>query len=235
MHRMPARFGHAVQAVGVSTVFLYGGMGCKTYDTVRVNNKNESLCVELVVLGDLWEFDVLKAFAGQNPFSKLETNPRLSGMLGMSTSTLPDIDSRIIIFGGTSVFHVKGLIYQDSPRPIYASFEVRSIDRSSKTTLAELQNVRQLSFNVAVQNSTHVVLFGGFIGNSLSNAVYIYEKAAQQPTVGFTRVNILSLQAPEPRSYAGIVKKDKTLYMFGGFSKGQGKSDLWQLDIMSSL
>eukprot|EP00001_Collodictyon_triciliatum_P173230 30750_4 len=36
---MPARFGHAVQAAGVSTVFLYGGMGCKKYDTVIVGDK----------------------------------------------------------------------------------------------------------------------------------------------------------------------------------------------------
>ena len=233
---MPARFGHAVQAVGVSTVLLYGGMGCKTYDTVSVNNKNESRCIELVVLDDVWEFDVVKAFAGQNPFSKLDTSPRFPGMIGMSASTLPDSDSRILMFGGTSDFHARGLIYQESPRPTNDFFEVRNIEfRSRKASRADLQSIRQLSFNVGLQNSTHVLLFGGFIGNSLSSAVYIYEMAAQQPSLGFSRVNAWSPQAPEARSYAGLVKKDNMLYMFGGFSNGRGISDLWQLDIVSSV
>ena len=232
---MPARFGHAVQAVGISKALLYGGMGCQTYDTVSVNNKNESRCIKLVVLDDLWEFDALKALAGKDAFSKLETSPRLRGMMGMSISSLPESDSRVLIFGGATSFHVRGLINQDAPRPTNASFEVRRIEfRSRKASRSELQNMRQLSFNVKVQNFTHVVLFGGFIGNSLSNAVYIYEMAAQQPSLGFHRVNTLSKQAPEARSYAGLVKRDNTLYMFGGFSKGRAKSDLWQLDIIAS-
>jgi hypothetical protein len=184
----------------------------------------------------VWEFDVIKAFAGQNPFSKLETSPRFPGMLGMSASTLPDSDSRILMFGGTSDFHARGLIYQESPRLTNNFFEVRSIEfRSRKASRADLQNMRQLSFNVGLQNSTHVLLFGGFIGNSLSSAVYIYEMAAQQPSLGFNRVNAWSPQVPEARSYAGVVKKDNMLYMFGGFSNGRGKSDLWQLDIVSSV
>jgi hypothetical protein len=190
----------------------------------------------LVVLDDVWEFDVIKAFAGQNPFSKLETSPKFPGMLGMSASTLPDSDSRILMFGGTSDFHARSLIYQESPRLTNDFFEVRSMEfRSRKASRTDLQNMRQLSFTVGLQNSTHVLLFGGFIGNSLSSAVYIYEMAAQQPSLGFNRVNAWSPQVPEARSYAGVVKKGNMLYMFGGFSNGRGKSDLWQLDIVSSV
>jgi hypothetical protein len=233
---MPARFGHAVQTAGVSTVFLYGGMGCKQYDTVIVGNKNESRCIQLVVLDDAWEFDVFKAFARQNPFSKLETSPKLSGMMGMSPSTLPDSDSRILMFGGTSVFHARALIYQESPRPTNGSFEVRSIEfRSRKASRAELQNMRQLSFNAGLHNDTHVLIFGGFIGNSLSSALYSYDMAAQQPSLGFSLVNTWSPKAPDARSYPGLVIQDDTLYMFGGFRNGEGKSDLWMLDIVSSV
>jgi hypothetical protein len=211
-------------------------MGCKQYDTVIVGNKNESRCMKLVVLDDAWEFDVLKAFAGQNPFSKLETSPRLSGMMGMSSSTLSDSDSRILMFGGTSAFHARALIYQESPRPTSASFEVRSIEfRSSKASRAELQNMRQLSFNVGLHNDTHVLLFGGFIGNSLSSALYAYEMAAQQPSLGFNLVKTWSQEAPEARSYPGLVIRDDTLFMFGGFRNGEGQSDLWKLDIVSSV
>jgi hypothetical protein len=211
-------------------------MGCKQYDTVIVGNKNESRCIKLVVLDDAWEFDVLKAFAGQNPFSKLETSPRLSGMMGLSPSTLPNSDSRILMFGGTSVFHARALIYQESPRPTNASFEVRSIEfRSRKASRAELQNMRQLSFSVGLHNDTHVLLFGGFIGNSLSSALYAYEMSAQQPSLGFTLVNTWSPLAPEARSYPGLVIQGDTLFMFGGFRDGEGKSDLWKLDIVSSV
>jgi hypothetical protein len=95
--------------------------------------------------------------------------------------------------------------------------------------------MRQLSFNVGLQNDTHVLLFGGFIGNSLSSALYAYEMAAQQPSLGFNLVKTWSPEAPEARSYPGLVIQDDTLFMFGGFRNGEGKSDLWMLDIVSSV
>jgi hypothetical protein len=95
--------------------------------------------------------------------------------------------------------------------------------------------MRQLSFNAGLHNDTHVLLFGGFIGNSLSSALYAYEMAAQQPSLGFSLVNTWSPEAPEERSYPGLVIQDGTLYMFGGFRDGGGKSDLWKLDIVSSV
>jgi hypothetical protein len=58
------------------------------------------------------------------------------------------------------------------------------------------------------------------------STVLLYGGMGCKPSLGFNRVNALSLQAPEARSYAGLAKRGNTLYMFGGFSKGEGKSDL---------
>jgi hypothetical protein len=46
----------------------------------------------------------------------------------------------------------------------------------------------------------------------------------------------LSQEAPPPRAFPGLVKPDQdTLVMFGGYSDGSGLSDLWKLNVVSSL
>ena len=120
----PSHFGHVVQAVGASALIIYGGMGCKKYETVRVNNKNESRCKELMLLDDLWEFNAIKALSGQDPFSQLETSPRLHGMMGMTAAVLPNADNRILMFGGSTIFHTKTLLSQRLPKPVEGMFQV---------------------------------------------------------------------------------------------------------------
>jgi len=231
----PSRFGHVVQAVGASTLIIYGGMGCKKYETVRVNNKNESRCKELMLLDDLWEFNAIKALAGQDPFSQLETSPRLHGMMGMTAAVLPNADNRILMFGGSTIFHTKTLLSQRLPQPVEGMFQVRNLEfRASKATRTDLF-LLEMSSNAKVQNSTHVILFGGFIGNSLSSAVVTYEMTAASPALGLSPLAVLSLQSPEARSYPGLFKPDETtLFMYGGFSDGAGRSDAWVLDIVSN-
>jgi len=231
----PPRFGHVVEAVGSGTLIIYGGMGCSTYETVKVNNKDESRCKQLIVLDDLWEFNVALALVGQPSFSQLETSPRLKGMVGMTAASLPNADNRVLMFGGSKVLHAETLMSQRIPPPIDATFQVRNLEfRARKATRTDLP-LTETSFNVKVQNSTHVILFGGFIGNALSSAVFVYEMTAASPALGFSPVVVLSLQAPEARSFPGLVKPDETsLLMYGGFSEGAGRSDVWLLNVVSS-
>ena len=58
---------------------------------------------------------------------------------------------------------------------------------------------------------------------------------AASPALGLSPLAVLSLQSPEARSYPGLVKPDETtLFMYGGFSDGAGRSDAWVLDIVSN-
>ena len=231
------RFGHEAISVGMSTVLIYGGMGCKAYSLVTVNKKQESRCTELTVLDDLWEFNVVKGLAGEHAILSIYFSPTPSGRQGMSAGTLPMSDNRILIFGGSSVFHPLTLLSQASTLPVKDAFQqVRDFHfRAGKAATTEL-DIPEVSSNVKVQNSSHVILFGGFVGNSLSSAVFIYQIAATTASLGFDAVSILSDRSPSLRGYPGLVKPDdSTLVMFGGYSKGSGRSDMWKLNLDSSL
>ena len=220
---MQARFGHAVEAVGTSNLLIYGGMGCKTYEPVEVKGIKQDRCTVVEVLDDLWVFDIKKAMAGQHPFLQVDTSPRLPGLLGVATATLQNVHNRVLTFGGSSVFQVEYFLRRQRPPVEESGFQVRVLAfRARKAASTELDMPEQ-TLCADIQNSTHVVMFAGFVGNALSSCLFIYELAAAQPTLGLNAVPVLSLQAPSARGYAGLVKPDdNTLVMFGGFSQSAG-------------
>jgi hypothetical protein len=218
-----ARFGHVVEAVGTSNLLIYGGMGCKTYESLEVKGMKQERCTVVEVLDDLWAFDIKKAMAGQHPFSQVETSPRLPGLLGMAAATLQNVDNRILTFGGSSVFHFSTFLRRQTQAVEGSGFQVRELAFRARKAASTHLDMPEQSLCADIQNSTHLVMFGGFVGNDLSSCVFIYELAAAQPSLGFNAVPILSLQAPSARGYAGLVKPDdNTLIMFGGFSKSVG-------------
>jgi len=231
-----ARFGHSAQTVGFSTVLIYGGMGCKTYETVKIDEADVSRCTALRVLDDLWEINVLKGVIGDpNLLSRLLISPSMPGLAGMTKVTMPYQDNRILVFGGSSFFHAHTLIMQATPTSVAGSFQVRDLEfRAGKGSRVDL-SLRELSSHTAVYNASHVILFGGFIGNSLSSATFIYELSGASPPLAFSPVRVLSQQVPPARAFHGLVKPDDdTLVVFGGYSEGSGMADMWKLDILSS-
>jgi hypothetical protein len=230
------RFGHSVVAVGFSTVLVYGGMGCSKYVAMKVNNKDSTRCTALKLLDDLWEVNMMKAVSGSHDIlSKLLTSPSMPGLAGMTQVVLPGADHRVLMLGGSDAFHAATLIMQGTPSTIDGLFQVRDIEfRAGKGSRTNLR-LRELSSNTMVQNGTDAILFGGFIGNSLSSAVFKYDLAASSPTLAFSPMMVLSQQAPPARGFSGLVKPDiSTLVVFGGYSGGTGLADMWRFDIVSS-
>ena len=232
-----ARFGHVVEAVGTSNLLIYGGMGCKTYESLEVKGMKQERCTVVEVLDDLWAFDIKKAMAGQHPFSQVETSPRLPGLLGMAAATLQNVDNRILTFGGSSVFHLSTFLRRQRPAVEESGFQVRVLAFRARKAASTHLDMPEQTLCADIQNSTHVVMFGGFVGNALSSCVFIYELAAAQPSLGLNAVPVLSLQAPSARGYAGLVKPDdNTLIMFGGFSKSAGyKENIKRAQTRASL
>ena len=230
------RFGHTAKTLGTTSILLYGGIGCKTFSVISVGGKNQSRCTELTLLDDLWEFNVVKALSGQQPFYKLETSPRLKGLVGMAAATLPSADNKLLLFGGSIIFHAMTLVSEQLATPGTGTFEVRLLEfRAGKAGSAALPNLGEISSSASVHNNTHVVLFGGFVGNALSAVTFTYELAAASPQLGMAGLLPLSQAAPPPRAFPGLVKPDEdTLVMFGGYSGGSGRSDLWKLNVVSS-
>jgi len=163
-------------------VLIYGGLGCKKYLQVTVNTKVESRCTELGSLNDLWEFNVLKALAGQQPLSLLETSPSMQGLAGISMAIVPNADNRVLTYRGSTVMHIQTLMLQRLTVAVDGAFRIRNIKfRSRKAARTDLA-LPDLSSHAYVQNSTHVILFGGFIGVALTSAAFVYEIAAASPT-----------------------------------------------------
>ena len=230
------RFGHSVVTVGYSTVLIYGGIGCSKYEALKVNGKNATRCTALKTLDDLWEINMMKALTGDPALiSRLLIKPSMPGLAGMTKAVLPGADNRVLIFGGSSVFHAGNLIMQRTPAAVDGLFQFRDIEfRAGKGSLTDLKS-RELSSNTMVQNGTQAILFGGFIGNSLSSAVFKYDLTAASPELAFSPLPILSQQAPPARGFPGLVKPDDdTLVVFGGYAEENGQADMWKLDIVSS-
>jgi hypothetical protein len=141
----------------------------------------------------------------------------------MAAATLQNVDNRILTFGGSSVFHFSTFLRRQTQAVEGSGFQVRELAFRARKAASTHLDMPEQSLCADIQNSTHLVMFGGFVGNDLSSCVFIYELAAAQPSLGFNAVPILSLQAPSARGYAGLVKPDdNTLIMFGGFSKSVG-------------
>jgi len=225
-----------VVAVGFSTVLVYGGMGCSKYVAMKVNNKDATRCTALKLLNDLWEVNMMKAVSGSHDIlSKLLTSPSLPGLAGMTQVVLPGADHRVLMLGGSDAFHAATVIMQGAPSTIDGLFQVCGIEfRAGKGSRTNLR-LRELSSNTMVQNSTDAILFGGFVGNSLSSAVFKYDLTASSPALAFSPMMVLSQQAPPARGFSGLVKPDiSTLVVFGGYSGGRGLADMWTFDIVSS-
>ena len=103
---------------------------------------------------------------------------------------------------------------------------------------SEFLNTTLFAGFTASSNSTTVVLFGGFMFNSLTNAVFTYTISAANPTLGLN-VNLVEAVGPSARGYPGLVKPDDTsILLYGGTAevesstvRSEGMSDLWQLDL----
>lgn len=239
---IPPRFYHAAEKASSTRILIYGGIGCMTYvdqvvpgpDGVDVTCK---VCSLLMPLNDLWELDVLKVGTDQRPFTLMEVSPSLDPLLGGTSVTLPSSDHKILIFGGSSVAYVLDLLFGTVGVPSFEEFEYRDLEfRSRKASRMSFAGVSGLSSHSEVANSSMVILFGGFVRNTLTSAVYTYNLASASPSLGLSKFAVLA-EAPPARSFPGVVKpNDVLLLMFGGTQNSdtinhEGNSQMWELDL----
>jgi hypothetical protein len=115
-------------------------------------------------------------------------------------------------------------------------FEFRNmLFRAGKVVNATVSSIGSLSGHTAVSNSTTVVLFGGYMRNSLTSGVFTYTISAANPTLGLAPL-IMQALGPSKRAYPGLVKPDDTsILMYGGSAGKKGLSDLWRLDLKTQF
>lgn len=223
---MPARFGHAMQAVSETKIIIYGGTACNSYHNVT------GLCISLTTHDDLWELDITQGFLGKNPFTELDISPRHMGLSGMTSIALSGSSHLVFVLGGDVAPFGFELLAGRELDPSLRTFEFRSMEfRARSSTAVSLATQSAVSHHSAVSNSSVAILFGGFVRNMLTSATYIYDLAAASPELGLSVIKSLA-SGPESRAYHNIIKPDaSTILMFGGTTSQEGFSDLWKLDL----
>lgn len=166
--------------------------------------------------------------------------PLLKGVAGPSLISILGEDHRILTFGGASVMYplmdLMGLPQSKSED----DFEFRVLEfRASKANNATVNGVEAISSSSACSNETHVMLFGGYLGNSRTAAVHTWLLAAPSPDLALSKM-LIKATGPSARSFPGVIKPDdSTLLMFGGIvleqesgaTKRTALGDLWDFDL----
>lgn len=224
---MPARFGHSMAAVDGTRILIYGGTGCLTMNNVTGHCEAFS-----APMSDLWEFDTLKASAGQLALREILMSPTLAGRNGQAMVSLAAADHHVMVFGGNANFFVMDHAAGTVKLTTEENFEVRDLEfRSRKAGDQQVSGVGSLSAMAVASNSTHVMLFGGFLSNALTAAVWTYSLSAASASLGLQAMPAYSV-GPDSRGFPGLIKPDdNTLIMYGGVSGGVGLGDLWALDV----
>ena len=235
---LPERFGHAMAVVSGKRVLIYGGTGCARYDDT--SNTSTGYCVEASRLNDLWEFDLLKWAGSGNPLSLMALSPVLHGLSGVSMISLPGQDHRVLSFGGAGADYALTETLNTQQNQSDAKFEYRELYfRASKAVNSSIQNKDSISSASVASNSTHVMIFAGYLGNSRTAALHTYTLAASSPALGL-ELMFVPASGPNARSFPGVIKPDDTtLLMYGGVVKRESdgivtkeaSGELWRFDL----
>ena len=229
---IPARFGHATAAVSKSKLLIYGGIGCATYST----SGSSQVCVALTSpLNDLWMLDLQKALKGFSPFTLVEINPSGQGRVGLSMYAS--------LASGYQAYTIGGLSSQFLPLALIGNYSLTT-SISDPMTIDALEYLvgKRVSYTMSgavhsffsqVSNSTHAILFGGFVQNSLSNSIYTVDVSSSSLSQALSNLPVLA-EGPPSRSYAGLASLNEyTLVMMGGTQNQKGLNDLWKFDLFS--
>jgi len=210
-------------------MLLYGGTGCAAVTS-------SGACLEFgSALNELWEWNLLEAEAGIGGFRKIEAGSgRLSALEG--PSLVAGGSDRLVLLGGVStVSGVLGLFISQEAIPAFDEpFTGRDYRyRQQKIVDQTFSFVNAMFFHQTATNGTHAVMFGGLVGNSLSNAVFTYSLAVSESLSALQPV-VAAAVAPPRRAWPGVARPDaSSLLLHGGVSRGSALQDLVVLDLRS--
>ena len=231
---LPPRFGHAASVVSGSRVLIYGGIGCARMEPSNGN------CLESKVLEDLWELDILRWSGSGVPLSLLNLSPVLAGLAGPSLIVIPGEDHRILTFGGSSVLYPLEELLQNPQSKSDDKFEYRKMMfRAAKAENETINSMEAISYAAAASNETHVMMFGGYLGNTRTASVHTYSLFASSPDLALQPL-LIRATGPSARGFPGVIKPDDvTLLMFGGvmqedqdgLTRQVASGDLWEFDL----
>jgi hypothetical protein len=128
----------------------------------------------------------------------------------MTTIALESKSHLVLSLGGDSSpfgFElISGRSLEYSPR----TFEFRSLEfRARSATSVQLASQAAVSHHSAVSNASVALLFGGFVRNALTAALFKYDLSAASPELGLSSMKALALgpEVPPPPQARFVAQK----------------------------
>ena len=229
-----ARFGHTMAVLGSTRVIIFGGFICR--------NKT---CAEYHAHGDTWEIDLRLVQSTTEALMTLRELSPVGRPVGGVQAISRGAENLLYISGGSKTPFSMELLAGVQSSMISEPMEAREllVFESKMKSLAST-HWPALSGHSAVANTSLAVMFGGFIGNTLTSAVFKYTFSAPTGDSAFEQVYIKG-QVPSDRGFAQMnMLGSETFLLAGGIStalndsgvgyKRVGLGDIWTYSFVTT-
>ena len=228
------RFGHSVVVMSGLRVVLYGGFTCP-----------DEACRKYTALSDAWEIDLnLIQSTSEALMTLRELTPSgmaVGGVVAVSAGT----SNLVYVTGGSNTPFAYTLLAGNTSKSVPQALEMREIMvfESKMTSLAST-HWPAISAHSAVANKSTAIMFGGFIGNTMTSAVFTVTFSAPTGDDAFAQLKI-SGGLPEARGYSAMdILGSETFLLVGGVktalndsgigSKRVALGDLWNYSFVTA-
>ena len=158
-----SRFGASVLTLGSSVrVAVFGGFACA-----------DTNCSTYTAFNDMWELDLNLVQSVTDALLVLrELSPVASGLGGAVAVSLDGSDQRLHVLGGCAIPFANNLLGQIYQRGVPYAAESREIfvfELKMKSLMSTY--IPAVSGQSAVNNQSMAIMFGGFVGNTMTNGL----------------------------------------------------------------
>ena len=234
------RFGHSVVVMSGVRVVVYGGFTCADAD-----------CLKYTALSDAWEVDLGLVQSNAEALMTLrELTPAgtaVGGVVAVSTGA----SNRVYVTGGSKTPYAFELLacragdVCNMSKSVPQALEAREIMVfESKMKSVTSTYWPAMSAHSAVANATTAIMFGGFIGNTLTSGTFTVTFSAPTGDNAFGQVKIAG-GLPEARGYGAMnILGSESFLLVGGVktqmnnsgigSKRVALGDLWNYSFVTA-
>ena len=228
------RFGHSIVVMSGVRVVLYGGFTCP-----------DEACRKYTALSDAWEIDLNLVQSTSEALMTLReltpTGTAMGGVVAVSAGA----SNLVYVTGGSNTPFEFKLLAGEMSKSVPQALEIREIMVfESKMNSLTSTHWPALSAHSAVANASTAIMFGGFIGNTMTSAAFTVTFSAPTGNDAFAQVKI-SGRLPEARGYSAMeILGSEAFLLVGGVKTARNNSgigstrvalgDLWNYSFVTA-
>ena len=201
-----ARFGHSIVVMSGARVVIYGGFSCL-----------DETCEEYTAMSDTWELDLSLMQSTSEALMILRELSPVGSVQGGVATVSAGASNVVYVVGGSVNSFTADLLNIVLSMPVIEPLEARKlIVFENKMTSMSSTHWPAMSAHTAVANSSMAIMFGGFIGNTMTSGVFTYSFAAPTGDNAFAQFKIKG-GLPEARGYSAMtILGSEVFFLVGG-------------------